>query len=187
MTIGRQHGAARVPCATPEIRTTIADGTHSWDQNATQQVFQSKGYWDAVPLDWPAALDAYWSSGPGGGYDQHWCRDNLRFSIENPGEAFATLANQYFDSSETMLQLGLVRFANGNQWCLDEVLFFAEVYTIAGSTASFYRVDTAGNVTRSDVPIQRRAGGHLAGLTLPGGTQYKFSIASNGDVLSIIP
>ncbi len=164
-----------------------ADGTWSWNLAATQQVFQTKGYWDGDLAHWTSAVDAYWSSGPGAGYDQHWCRDNLRFSIENPGEAFATLANQYFDSSDVMLQLGLTRFAHGNPWCLDEVLWFAEVYAAGGPSTSFYRVDTQGTVTRNDVTIHRGPGGHIDGVQLSDGTHYTFTIMANGDALAVGP
>ena len=168
------------------VWTANADGTSSWNLSATQAAFQTAGYWDGVAANWDTALSAYWSTGPAAGYDQRWCRDNLKFCIEAPQEAFATLSNQYFDDSKTMLQLALNRYGAGNRYPIHQVLWFAETYALNTANTYFWRIDTAANVTRTTIPVRRGAGGHVSGLTVAG-KDYDFAIAANGDVLATIP
>lgn len=167
--------------------TANADGTWSWDQAGTKAAFQAAGLWDGNSATWSATLSGYWAAGgPAAGYDKRWCRDNLKFCIEAPGEAFATLSNQYFDDSKTMLQLGLNRYATGNRYPLHQFLWFVETYALNTANTFFWRIDTAANVTRTTIPVRRGAGGHVSGLTV-NGKDYDFAIAANGDVLGTIP
>lgn len=152
------------------------------DLPATQANFRAHGYWDGVADDWAAAFDAYWASGPGQGFDRHWLRDNLRFCLEAPQEAFATLSHQYFTSSEVMLELALARWQEGITNCLNQVLFFADVYALDSDHTYFYRIDTSARVTRSTIPIQRDSRGHLCGLT-SGDAHYDFWLDAKGNVL----
>ena len=128
--------------------------------------------------------NAYWSTGPGQGFERHWLRDNLRFCLDAPQEAFATLANQYFTSSHVMLQLALSRWAQGITNCINEFLFFADVYALGSKSTWFYRIDTAANVTRIAVPLQRDAAGHICGLSA-GTNHFDFALDAEGNVSAI--
>jgi len=139
---------------------------------------------DGVPSHWSAAYDAYWSSGAGAGFDRHWLRDNLKFCIEAPQEAFATLSNQYFTSSDAMLQLAAVRWHKGITSCINQFLLFADVYSMGTNQTFFYRVDTIGCVTRTVVELQRDARGHICGLTTAS-THYDLLLDAEGNVLDI--
>jgi hypothetical protein len=152
------------------------------DLPATQTNFLTRGYWDGVATNWSAACDAYWATGPGAGFDRHWLRDNLKFCLDAPQEAFATLANQYFCSSEVMLQLALSRWHEGITNCINQVLFFADVYALGSNQTFFYRIDTAAQVTRKAIRLQRDAFGHINGLTT-GTNHYDFHLDSEGNVL----
>jgi len=152
------------------------------DLASTQSNFQALGYWDGVPANWSTAYDAYWATGPGAGFDRHWLRDNLRFCIDAPQEAFATLANQYFTSSEVMLQLAVARWRQGITNCINQVLFFADVYSLGSNETLFYRIDTSARVTRSTIPLQRDMRGHISGLTTAD-AHYAFRLDSEGNVL----
>jgi hypothetical protein len=152
------------------------------DLPATQSNFLARGYWDGVAANWSTAYDAYWATGPGAGSDRHWLRDNLKFCLDAPQEAFATLANQYFTSSEVMLQLAVARWQQGITNCINQVLFFADVYSLGSNQTLFYRVDTSARVTRSIVPIQRDTHGHICGLTTTN-AHYDFLLDTEGNVL----
>lgn len=154
------------------------------DVTATQARFKTKGYWDGNAASWAAAYDAYWATGAGKGYDRHWLRDNLRFCLDAPQEAFATLSNQYFTSSEVMFQLALKRWGEGITNCLNQFLFFADVYSLGKDRTYFYRIDTKGAVKRTEIPLQRDGNGHVNGITT-GGLHYEFKLDAAGNVLEI--
>lgn len=151
------------------------------DLPATQARFLAGGHWDGMPQNWAAAYDYYWKAGPGVSYERRWLRDNLRYCIDAPQEAFATLSNQYFTSSEVMLQLALARWKEGNTTGINQFLFFADVYSLGTNETFFYRIDTAGRVTRSSVPLARDGNGHIRRLTLPNAV-YDFSLDAEGNV-----
>ena len=152
------------------------------DLPATQAIFLSNGFWDGIPANWSAAYDAYWNTGPGAGFDRHWLRDNLKFCIDAPQEAFATLSNQYFTSSDVMLQLAIARWQQGIPHGINQFLFFADVYALGSNQTFFYRVNTAAQVTRTAVPIQRDTLGHISGLTTAT-AHYDFLLDNEGNVL----
>lgn len=154
------------------------------DLPATQARFLSRGFWDGNANTWTSAYNAYWSTGPGQGFDRHWLRDNLRFCLDNPQEAFATLANQYFTSSDVMLQLAVSRWVEGITNCINQFLFFADVYALGSNSTWFYRIDTAANVTRTAIPVQRDANGHICGFSA-GANRCDFALDADGNVSAI--
>jgi hypothetical protein len=154
------------------------------DLPATQANFLSHGFWDGLAAHWNNAYDQYWDSGPGKGFDRHWLRDNLKYCIGAPQESFATLANQYFTSSEVMLQLAIARWQQGIPHGLDQFLFIADVYSLGSDQTLFYRVDTAAQVTSHTVPIQRNASQRIHHLTTTN-TGYEFLLDSEGRVASV--
>jgi hypothetical protein len=169
------------------VWTANANGTWTWNESATQGAFQAGGFWDGNAATWDTARTAYWATGgPAASYDKRWLRDNLRFCIEAPQEAFATLSNQYFGDSKTMLQLALNRYGAGNRFPINQFLWFAETYALGTANTFFWRIDTAAHVTRTTIPVRRGAGGRVSGLTV-NGKEYDFALAVNGDVLATIP
>lgn len=154
------------------------------DLPATQAHFLSRGLWDGNSNTWASAYNAYWSTGPGQGFNRHWLRDNLQFCLGAPQEAFATLANQYFTSSEVMLQLALSRWAEGITNCINQFLFFANVYALNSNSTWFYRIDTAANVTRAAIPLKRDSVEHISSLSV-GTNRYDFALDAEGNVSAI--
>lgn len=155
------------------------------DVPATKSNFLASGYWDGVEEHWDDAYDAYWASGPGAPYNRHWLRDNLLTCIRSSQESFATLANQYFTSSAVMLDLAVVRWNEGILSCINQFLFFADVYAMGDNVTYFYRVDTAARVTRTAVALQRDSHGHISGLTTPD-KHYEFRLDTEGNVLDLL-
>jgi hypothetical protein len=100
-----------------------------------------------------------------------------------PQEFFASLANEWFTDSEKTLQLGLLRFDRGLINPINQALFFADVFSLGGSSTWFYRLDQNGNLLRETVPLRRDTNGHIQGMRL-GGMEYSFSLKPNGDVTS---
>lgn len=154
------------------------------DVPSTKARFLSHGLWNGNSNTWSSAYDAYWATGTAAGFDRHWLRDNLRFCLDAPQEAFATLANQYFTSSEVMLQLALSRWNEGITNCINQLLLFADVYSLGSNTTWFYRVDTAANVTRTAVLLQRDSANHINRLTT-GSYNYDFALDSEGNVRAV--
>ena len=155
------------------------------DLPTTQSNFLARGYWDGVAENWDDAYDAYWDSGAGAPYNRHWLRNNLTTCLNSPQEAFATLANQYFTSGDIMLQLALSRWDEGITSCINQLLFFADVYSLRSNETFFYRVNTTGLVTRSIIRLQRDSLNHICGLTTTN-THYEFLVDMEGNVLDIL-
>ena len=151
---------------------------------ATQSNFLAHGLWNGVAADWSAAYDQYWNTGPGAGFDRHWLRDNLKFCLDAPQEAFATLSNQYFTSSDVMLQLAIARWKQGITNCINQVLFFADVYSLGSNQTFFYRINTAAKVTRTQAALHRDTSEHIDGITAAA-THYDFALDKEGNVLDL--
>lgn len=154
------------------------------DWEATKAHFKSQRLWDGVESHWDGAWGSYWTSGLGKLYNDHWLRNNLKLMCEAPQEAFATLANQYFTSSEIMLDLALRRWNRGIKSCINQFLFCVDVYSCGGNRSYFYEIDTAGGMTRLPVCIGRNEGGGVNRLVF-NNSVYEFSLDSGGDVTGV--
>ncbi|MFC1718322.1 dockerin type I domain-containing protein [Candidatus Poribacteria bacterium] len=153
------------------------------DWDSTKSNFQLLGYWNGQQSSWDSAWNDYWNSGPGYDANANWLKNNLRLMCEAPQEAFATLANQYFTNSETMLNLALDRFGNGRKICINQFLFFADVYSVGGERTFFYIIDTEGNIQREDIFLSRDINGQISSLLTDSG-KYRFALDGNANVLS---
>lgn len=107
------------------------------------------------------------------------------FFVNAPQEFIASISNQWFADTWKTLELGLARFENGITHPINQVLFFAEIYTAGTDTTFFYRVDTAGNLTRSAIPVKRDSLGRIISLQLTNEEGYQFELDTNGDVVAI--
>lgn len=106
------------------------------------------------------------------------------FFVNAPQEFFASIANQYFANAERTLELGLTRFDNGFLDPINQLLFFAEVYSEGGSSTWFYTGDTQGEITRQAIPLQRDEQGHINELHLTENVGYHFDLDAEGDVVA---
>jgi len=112
--------------------------------------------------------------------------DDPSFFQNAPQEFFASISNQYFANSEHTLLLGMQRYLQGTTEPLNQFLFFADVYSRGGLSTLFYTLDTAGNLTHTDVPIVRDSEGRIIGLHFEG-TDYNFLLDADGNVTSASP
>jgi hypothetical protein len=83
------------------------------------------------------------------------------------------------------LDLGTQRFSAQYRDPLNQVLFFAELYSAGTSFSKFYRVDTNGVVTVTDVPVGRDGLGRITSLTY-GSSRYVFTLDANGNVTNYV-
>jgi cysteine-rich repeat protein len=98
-----------------------------------------------------------------------------------PQEFIASIANEWFASSFHTLELGMQRFSNGYAEPINQALFFAEIYSLGGSTTRFYNFDTAGNLTVQQPPVGRDGSGRINRITY-GGKNYLFALNAAGNV-----
>ncbi len=154
------------------------------DWDATKARFHSEGYWDGIEANWNSAWNSFWSTGPGFTYNDNWLRNNLQLMIEAPQESFATLSNQYFTNSVTMLDLCIRRWNRGIHSCINQFLFFVDVYSQDSETTFFYCIDAEAKLTRTPVSLTRDGHGHIQSLTVNGAT-YGFTLDVDGNVTGI--
>jgi cysteine-rich repeat protein len=98
-----------------------------------------------------------------------------------PQEFVASIANEWFASSSSTLQLGLDRFTAGYREPINQALFFAEVYSRGGPTTRFYGMDQSCHLSVEDVPVGRDTAGRINRIT-HGGRAYGFELDAAGNV-----
>jgi hypothetical protein len=97
-------------------------------------------------------------------------------------EAFANLSEEYCDNSYIMLNLALDRFDRDRKMCINQFLYFADVYSAGKNRTFFYTIDTMGNIDRKTVPLTRDPNGNINSLLLVG-ELYRFELDTEGNVL----
>lgn len=114
-------------------------------------------------------------------YLRSWAGSGSFFQ-NSPQEFVASIANQWFCSSEHTLQLGLTRFDSNYKEPINQVLFFCELYSTGGSFTRFYTTNTAGKITVQNIDLGRDVYGHINRLTV-GNNIYSFVLDTAGYVL----
>jgi len=93
------------------------------------------------------------------------------FFAKNPQEFVASLANQYFCSSEDMFLYALQKAKEGNVNQINQFVLMASIYCSTDRTY-FYRIDRNGDVKATKVPIEK-VNGLVSGI-LVDGKRYRF-------------
>jgi hypothetical protein len=106
------------------------------------------------------------------------------FFQQNPQEFVASTANQRFTDSIRTLDLGVTRFRAGRSEPLNQVLFFAEVYSRGGDRSRMFRTDTAGRLDSFDIPLGRDDKGYINRLLIDHVT-YAFVRDDAGNVVAV--
>lgn len=146
------------------------------DWAGTKDRFVSRKLWDGEDKTWNKAWGEYWLTGPGKSRVLNVCRNEttytpprygIPFFLETRQESIASLANQYFSSSEQMFAFALDRFQRGYPGCLDEWLLMADVYSLDQARTYLYRHDNGQvELTRVEAPLTRDPRGHIQSITL---------------------
>jgi parallel beta-helix repeat protein len=104
------------------------------------------------------------------------------FFTQYPQEFFASISNQWFCDSFHTLELGLARLEQNYIEPINQFLYFADIYSQGLNTTVFYRLDSAGNITKTIVPLTRDENGHINSLEF-NSTRYSFNVDYEGKVL----
>lgn len=106
------------------------------------------------------------------------------FFYEAPQEFLASIANQWFCDSTHTVQLGLARFANGYREPINQALLFADIYSAGTVSTCLYTTDRSGQITTTQVTLNRDWNDHVNAITLPEAT-YNFVLDDAGNVLGV--
>lgn len=102
---------------------------------------------------------------------------------KNPQEFIASIANEWFHSSKSTLDLAISRFVDGYKEPLNQVLFFVDLFSNNSSQSTFYAIDSSGNISTQMALITRNANGSIIGLNYAGAI-YNFVSDTAGNVIS---
>ena len=115
------------------------------------------------------------------------------FFTTHSDEFFALLANAYFQDTKASLELGIKRFNEGYKEPINQVLFFAEVYSQDANTADLlsqdetiklYNLNEAGMLSTADAPVERDNNNHISSIAIDDQI-YQFERDEHGNVISI--
>ncbi len=96
-----------------------------------------------------------------------------------PQEFVASISNEWFTDTARTLTLAASRWSANYHEPMNQFLFFAELYSRGGSTTRFYRIDTASNLTVTDVPVTRDSAGRINHWSA-GGKTYDVTYDAQG-------
>ena len=135
------------------------------DWPATKARFQATKAWDGNKSSWPTAWKKYFDGKQD--FDRAYLRGNVRFFLESPQEAFATLANQYFTDSQLMLEFSKVRWDAGYRSNVNQFLLIADYLSMKTNRVAFHVVQPGGRITSMPVQLVRDRSGRITQLTSP--------------------
>jgi hypothetical protein len=101
-----------------------------------------------------------------------------------PQEFFASLSNQYLANTFHTLELGIQRFNQGYKEPINQFLYFAEIYSLRGTSTKFFLNNTQALIQSFSVPVTRDTRDFIKGFTFKG-IIYTFSLDTSGNVLGI--
>jgi hypothetical protein len=132
------------------------------DLEATQGRFREAGAWDGDAAAWPQAWKTAFDGRPE--FDRATCRGNVRFFLDAPQEAFATLANQYVADSRLMLEFAKARWDAGHRANADQFLLFAEYLSDGRDEVECYVLRPGGALVVTTATLERDEAGRIATL-----------------------
>ena len=95
----------------------------------------------------------------------------------------AQISNQWFADSKKVLELGIAWFNNNFKEPINQFIYFADIYSLAGDSSIFYK-NTKGDLTSYKVPIKRNNQGFINEMELCD-TTYTFELDNIGNVIGI--
>jgi len=119
----------------------------------TQQNFTQLGLWDGDPDHWKEAWDGYFRDQER--FDRSYVRGNVKFFLDAPQEAFATLANQYFADSQLMLDFCKARWDAGHRSNINQFLLIADYLSGGANEVKFYTLRPGGALRVTTAELER--------------------------------
>ncbi len=123
------------------------------DFPATQKNFQKLGLWDGVPATWKTVWDGYFKNKEQ--FERSYARGNVKFFLDAPQEAFATLANQYFANSQLMLDFCKTRWDAGHRSNINQFLLIADYLSGGNDEVQFYTLRPGGALRVATAKLTR--------------------------------
>lgn len=134
------------------------------DLDATQARFREAGAWDGDPATWAETWKTHFDGKPE--FDRATCRGNVRFFLDAPQEAFATLANQYVADSGLMLEFCKARWDAGFHANADQFLLIAEYLSGGRDRVECYVLRPGGALVVTTAALHRDAAGRITEFLL---------------------
>ncbi len=100
-----------------------------------------------------------------------------------PQEFLASIANQWFSSTDHTLRLALKRFDRGYKEPINQALFFCELYSLGFDSTRFYEVDVQANVTMRHEYLSRNDAKFIDQISIQD-TVVTFALDDAGNVQS---
>jgi hypothetical protein len=132
------------------------------DQDATRARFRAAGAWDGDQTTWSDAWKRHFDGQEA--FDRSTCRGNVRFFLESPQEAFATLANQYVADSRLMLEFAKARWDAGYRANADQFLLIAEYLSGGRDRVECYVLRPGGTLVVTEASVERDERGRIRRL-----------------------
>ena len=135
------------------------------DFAATKKNFQKLGQWDGDPNHWKDTWDNYFKNKEQ--FDRSYARGNVKFFLDAPQEAFATLANQYFADSQLMLDFCKTRWDAGHRSNIHQFLLIADYLSEGTNELDFFTLRPGGALRAVPVQLQRDSQGRITSVRSP--------------------
>ena len=125
------------------------------DLASTKANFRTIGAWNGEASTWNKAWKDYFQEKHE--FDRAYTRGNVRFFLDAPQEAFATLANQFFADSQLMLEFCKVRWDAGHISNINQFLLIADYLSEGNAKLNFYVMRPGGDLRVTPVHLSRDA------------------------------
>ena len=135
------------------------------DFPATKKNFQKLGLWDGVPENWKTAWDDYFKNKEQ--FDRSYARGNVKFFLDAPQEAFATLANQYFANSQLMLDFCKTRWDAGHRSNINQFILIADYLSGGNDEVPFYTLRPGGGLRVATAKLTRDEKNRITSVQSP--------------------
>ena len=140
------------------------------DLDATKQNFAKLGLWDGDPDHWKEAWDRYFRDQER--FDRSYTRGNVKFFLDSPQEAFATLANQYFADSQLMLDFCKTRWDAGHRSNINQFLLIADYLSGGANEVKFYTLRPGGALRVTTAALERDSQARITSVRSSKATGY---------------
>ena len=131
----------------------------------TKKNFQKLGLWDGVAENWKPSWDDYFKNKEK--FDRSYARGNVKFFLDSPQEAFATLANQYFANSQLMLDFCKTRWDAGHRSNINQFLLITDYLSGGNDEVQFYTLRPGGGLRVATAKLTRDEKNRITSVQSP--------------------
>ena len=121
--------------------------------------------WYGVTGNWKSAWDDYFKNKEQ--FDRSYARGNVKFFLDAPQEAFATLANQYFANSQLMLDFCKTRWDAGHRSNTNQFLLIAGYLSGGNDEVQFCTLRPGGGLRVATAKLTRDEKNRITSVQSP--------------------